>query len=94
MDATCASALDESYPSISPGSMTANGLLIEHEVDTVFPAQLKETAHYDSKITYANYFVATYNVGSLHRSRRQLTRRRCARKNIYVDKPKRMESLA
>ena len=65
------SPLDESYPAISPGTLTAKGLTIDPEVDKVFPAQLKEKAQSDSKLTYANFFVATYNVGSLQRSRCQ-----------------------
>ena len=65
------SHLDESYPAISPGTLTAKGLTTDPDVDKVFPAQLKEKAQSDSKLTYANFFVATYNVGSLQRTRGQ-----------------------
>ena len=59
------SSIDVAYPGISTGHMEATGMQIDADHLTAYPSQLLATATMDTKITHANFSVATYNVGSL-----------------------------
>lgn len=63
--------LEEAYPHLSQGQIEANGPLIVNDASSAFPAQLQENSPQVTKLVYANFFVATYNVGSLQRVRGQ-----------------------
>ena len=66
-------SIEDAYPQIVPGKLVAAGPTVDDSPDSAFPNNLKESTTQDTKIVYANFFVATYNVGSLHRPRGHAT---------------------
>ena len=64
---------EDAYPQIVPGKLVAAGPTVDDSPDSAFPNNLKESTTQETKIVYANFFVATYNVGSLHRPRGHAT---------------------
>ena len=63
--------LEEAYPHLAQGHIEAKGPEIDTDASSAFPAQLQENSPQVTKLVYANFFVATYNVGSLQRVRGQ-----------------------
>ena len=59
------SNLEEAYPDFQDGSIHATGLTTTADVSLALPTLLQPTGPTGDNITYADFGVATYNVGSL-----------------------------